>query len=218
MSEYPSLAEGLARILDSQISELHTALPGEVRSFDGARQTATVRPMVRRVRFEGGTDNGERVVEDYPDLADVPVLFPVGGGVSITWKLDAGSTGLLVVCSDDPGGFYRTGDRAAPELLRRLGWAGAVFLPFGAKIGSLSVPTATGTVQVTCDRMEVGGNTDAAALASRVQTLEDNFLLHVHLAAGSPTGTPIDPGPPQTPILPVDAVNGFGSAKLKVGG
>ena len=49
------------------VNEIHTALPGEIVSFDGA--TATVKPIGQYVTSDG-------VSLSYPTITEAPVCFP----------------------------------------------------------------------------------------------------------------------------------------------
>ena len=70
-----------------------TALPGIVQSFDPVAMTCEVQPAIQgKVRREdGGVD-----VVNLPLLLDCPVVFPRGGGCSLTFPIKAGDECLVV--------------------------------------------------------------------------------------------------------------------------
>ena len=72
---------------------LWTALPGIVQSFDPVAMTCEVQPAIQgKMRLE---DGGVQVV-NLPLLLDCPVVFPRGGGCSLTFPIKAGDECLVV--------------------------------------------------------------------------------------------------------------------------
>lgn len=68
--------------LDGRQAEIWTALPGIVQSFDPVAMTVTVQPAVAgRVTDETGKTSSVNM----PLLPDVPVVFPGGGGFTLTF-------------------------------------------------------------------------------------------------------------------------------------
>lgn len=74
--------------LESFQANLNTCLPGIVQSFDEGSQTVKVRPAIQRIFREKGS-------VDLPDLVDVPVKFPRGGGFVLTFPVSKGDECLL---------------------------------------------------------------------------------------------------------------------------
>jgi len=77
-------------------SQLRVSLPGIIQSFDPATVTAVVQPAIRSVQKD---KDGNVTTHDYPLLVDVPVIFPRGGGCTITFPVQAGDE-CLVIFSD----------------------------------------------------------------------------------------------------------------------
>lgn len=77
-------------------NQLRVALPGIVQSFDPDTVTAVVQPAIRYMEQD---NNGNQATHDYPLLMDVPVIFPRGGGCTITFPVKAGDE-CLVIFSD----------------------------------------------------------------------------------------------------------------------
>ncbi len=65
------------------LKQLHTCLPGIVFSFDAATQTAQIQPAIQRVFNARGPVN-------LPMCVDVPVCFPGGGDIFLTFPVQPG--------------------------------------------------------------------------------------------------------------------------------
>jgi hypothetical protein len=74
--------------IDERTMELHTLLPGHIVSFDSDNQTAKVQPGIQRIFAQQGAVN-------LPELVDVPVCFPGGGGYFLTFPVAAGDECVL---------------------------------------------------------------------------------------------------------------------------
>lgn len=72
---------------------LSVALPGIIQSFDPDAVTCTVQPAIFGQRLGG--DNA-LISEELPTLLDVPVVFPRGGGCTLTFPVKPGDECLLV--------------------------------------------------------------------------------------------------------------------------
>lgn len=72
---------------------LWTSLPGIIQSFDPVSMTCEVQPAIQgKMRLE---DGGVQVV-NLPLLLDCPVIFPRGGGCSLTFPIKKGDECLVV--------------------------------------------------------------------------------------------------------------------------
>jgi hypothetical protein len=227
MEGTPSQTEVLEAILEGRIRDIHVALPGRVDSYDKDKQTADVTPMVRR-RMPGPEDE-DNVFEDLPQLKSVPIVWPGGGDFFLTFPLAQGDTGQIIFNQWDPVGWRKSGNVSDPVDFRLHHPSHAAFHPgYRTMAKALSgLPTdaialgKSGGLQVLIKAatMEVGGNSDAAALAAatkaRLDKLQVAFDQHVHATAGS--------GPPVAPtavpgVIPVGSLASVASSKLKLGG
>lgn len=87
------LAETFKSERETTKNQIRVALPGIVQSFDPGAVTAVVQPAIRSVE----TDNdGNCVTKNYPLLVDVPVIFPRGGGCTLTFPVKAGDECLVI--------------------------------------------------------------------------------------------------------------------------
>ncbi|ENN7401663.1 translation initiation factor IF-2 [Escherichia coli] len=80
-------------LIGALMSALRVAMPGIVQSFDPDAVTAVVQPAIRGQ--EQSPDGGSQSTV-LPLLVDVPVVFPRGGGCTLTFPVSAGDECLVV--------------------------------------------------------------------------------------------------------------------------
>lgn len=88
-----ALAEVLASERKTLNEQLRVALPGIIQSFDPASITAVVQPAIRYIERD---NDGNKSTKDYPLLVDVPVVFPRGGGCTLTFPIKEGDECLVI--------------------------------------------------------------------------------------------------------------------------
>lgn len=90
----------------SATDDMHTALPGEIKSYDPGKGVATVLPKAKFTKPDGRT-------MDFPEISGVPVMFPQSKNVTIAWPVKAGD-GCLLVFSEQALDYWMYGrcDRA----------------------------------------------------------------------------------------------------------
>ncbi len=110
------------------IKGLHTALPGEILSFDPQSGLASVRPLAK------AGEGNNRI--DYPSIYGVPVLFPQGWGqkVSLAFPLQAGD-GCLLIMAEQALDYWLYGQETGLDL--RFDLSNALAIP-----GLFSLPSA----------------------------------------------------------------------------
>lgn len=86
----------LKAVVDSHQVEMWTALPGIIQSFDPSTLTATVQPSLKGLVTQQDGTAGWMAL---PILPDVPVVFPHGGGYSLTFPVKSGDECLVVFSS-----------------------------------------------------------------------------------------------------------------------
>lgn len=94
---------------------LWTALPGIVQTFDAARMTVTAQPAIKgRVKHPDG------VIElvDMPLLVDVPLVFPSGGGFTLTFPVAQGDECLVKFADRCIDAWWQSGGTQPPAELR----------------------------------------------------------------------------------------------------
>lgn len=92
-------------VVNGEISQIHTALPGRILSYDASSNRAQVQP-VGKYQVEDGR------ALDYPVIANVPIQFPcgMGGKAGITFPIRAGDGCLLVFSESNLDDFLSGGE------------------------------------------------------------------------------------------------------------
>lgn len=221
MEGTPRDSEVLRAILEGRIRDIHVALPGRVDTYDREKQTADITPMVRRTMQ--GPEDEDDIFEDLPQLRSVPVIFPGGNDFFIAFNLAAGDTGQLVFNQWDPAGWRKSGDISNPIDFRMHHPAHATFQPgYRAMAKALAGLTADGItlgsrtglrIIIKPSTMEVGGDSDAAALASKLDGILN--VLSTWVTVPNDGGAAL-----QTAInaWKIAHPGSTGSGKLKLGG
>ncbi|CAM3711880.1 translation initiation factor IF-2 [Rouxiella silvae] len=115
-----ALTEALAKDISSN---LRVSMPGIIQSFDPGDDTrgptCVVLPAIKGTKTDS---DGNVTSEDYPLLVDVPMVFPRGGGVTLTFPIGEGDECLLVFsdrCIDfwwQSGGVQEAVDKRQHDL------------------------------------------------------------------------------------------------------
>lgn len=203
------IEDAVEQTVESRIRRMHVAGPGRVKKYDAQARTVDIEPMIVPPMPEGTDEDDGDKDAPLPVLMSVPVMFPRAGGVEITLPVQAGDTMLIVWTDWDLGRWRASGDKRRPISTAKHGVSGAVAIP---GLYPSNASPAGFSVALTASAMEVGGNTDAAALASKVDALFDAFVN----AVPSPT----DGGAAIQAAVQVvwSQMSSTASAKLKTGG
>ncbi len=170
-------AEVLRRVLESERVDLHTGLPGKIRSYDPDSGTAEIEIQIRRV-LPSGDDTVEDQTEELPILPGVPVLLPrataTGGYLSI--EMGEGDGVWILFSEADLNQWRATGEVSDPGVSTRHGLSGAFAVPgafwrgnhrnagSGVRLGIADGPE----VKIEGSTIEAGG-ANALALAADVK-------------------------------------------------
>jgi len=93
------------------LKNVHTALPGIIESFDAVKQSARVRPAIKRIFTQQGP-------LDLPLCVDCPVAFPQGGGFCFTFPLQEGDEVVLGFFERAIDRWYVEGGTQPPAVFR----------------------------------------------------------------------------------------------------
>jgi hypothetical protein len=143
-------AELVRRAIEARVSNIHTAIPGKVVSYDDQAQTADIEPQLRY--------NGEVL----PVVQKVRVGWPRGGDGYIVFPMAAGDFGLLICCERDITAWVTSGEAQDPGYVGKHALGSAVFYPgiypngHDLAVTSGSTVLGGGTVEVDADSVLLG--------------------------------------------------------------
>lgn len=109
-----SLMEAMIAAQAGQEAGIWTALPGIVQSFDPVKMTVVVLPAVQ-CQFQD--QSGAWVWVTLPLLGDVPIVFPNGGGFTMTFPIKPNDEVLVIFSSRCIDQWWKSGGvQIQPEL------------------------------------------------------------------------------------------------------
>lgn len=158
--------------LEGRLKQLHTCLPGIIKSFDPETQIAEVQPAIQKITTTQGAF-------DLPLCVDVPVIFPQAQRFFITWPVAAGDECMLFFaerCFDRwfmEGGTQEPDDYRMHDLSDAFALVGVTSQPLviedfqtdGVEIRS---PLRESYVKVMQDKVEVLASTEIELTAPTV--------------------------------------------------
>lgn len=92
-SQLGSKEQADAQLTQAIMSAMRVAMPGIIQSFDPDAVTAVVQPAIKGAEQD---ESGAEVSVNLPLLVDVPVIFPRGGGCTLTFPVKAGDECLVI--------------------------------------------------------------------------------------------------------------------------
>lgn len=108
---------------DSLISNIHTALPGRIETYEALRKKVSVKPLIKK-KFKDGT------VLSFPVINNVPVVFPGTRKSVIQYPLEKGD-GCLIIFSERSLERYLSSvtEEVEPQDSRKFSISDAVCIP-----------------------------------------------------------------------------------------
>lgn len=122
-------------------SQIWTAIPGIIQSFDPLHMTCTVQPAIQAKVF--GADNSVSDVS-LPLLVDCPVQFPAGGGCALTFPVAKYDECLVVFSSRCIDAWWQSGGIQAQAEMRMHDLSDGFVL-----LGFRSVPRVIPSISLT---------------------------------------------------------------------
>ncbi|GAB7197671.1 hypothetical protein OS31_40010 [Dickeya oryzae] len=92
-------------------SAIRVSLPGIVQSFDPDSVTCVIQPAIRGYETDTG---GNQISVPLPLLVDVPVIFPRGGGCTLTFPIQPGDECLIVFADRCIDFWWQSGGMQEP--------------------------------------------------------------------------------------------------------
>jgi len=177
---------GMARqVLDKFLQNVDDMLPARVVSYDRATNRVTVIPMVKLL-----TTDGRQVGR--AQIASVPVVRMGGGGVALSFNLQAGDLGWIKANDRDISLIMQAYKDNAPNTLRKHSFQDAVFIPdvmTGLTIaeedaGNATLQTLDGSVKVAIwpDRVKIAAGALNVIVGPSGITINGNVTINGTLA------------------------------------
>lgn len=177
--------QAILMMQDAHQARIWTAMPGIIESFDADAITCVVQPAImgitQSVSADGTTVTANQVA--LPVLVDVPVVFPRGGGYTLTFPVAAGDECLVVIACRCIDAWWQNGG-VQPQLevrLHHLADGFAIPGPFSqvTKIGNLS----SDSVQLRSNDgtlyLDLNSSTGTATVLSPTQIILDTPVVSV---------------------------------------
>ncbi|MBX9922945.1 MAG: hypothetical protein K2Y01_02430 [Rhabdochlamydiaceae bacterium] len=197
-----TMTDAMRQAIQFQLYDVHTALPGQVISYDYSTQNASIQPCLKKSYLDGTT-------QEMPILNNVPVIFPRAGGAGLTFPVVPGDNCLLLFIERSTDLWKSVGGIVAPNDPRKFDLSDAIaimgLMPFSEnslsennedvlltyKNSSIRIK-ASGDIQIQTVSKVAIGNTSAEVL-DIVSSILGILTTSVTTAPGSPIFQGIGP-------------------------
>lgn len=98
------------------MKNVNCARPGVIDSYDPVKQTVIV--QVAQLKVTSILPDGTRILDSFAPLAQLPVIFPGGGGFTLTFPIAKGDECLVLFNDRDLSAWKTTGAGQAPASPR----------------------------------------------------------------------------------------------------
>ena len=206
--------ETFRRMMDGQQAGMWTALPGIVVSYNAAAGTVVVQPTVQSTITQ---PDGTVRQATLPVLADVPVVFPGGGGATLTFPIQANDECLIIFSSRSIDGWWNSGGvqpAAMPRMHnlsdgfalvgvrsrgRALAGASTSATVLRSDSGNATIALSPGNGHVTVVAQEVEATAPTIKLNGTVEIVGElkvnNIVFSTHRHTGVQSGGSVSAGP-----------------------
>lgn len=134
--------------INGHLASLWTALPGIIQSFNAQEMTCEVQPAIQgKVRNE----DGSIALVNLPLLLDCPVIFPRGGGCSLTFPIRQGDECLVIFSARAIDLWWQSGGVQPPVEVRMHDLSDGFVLPGPYSQPQVLPSVSTSAVQLRSD-------------------------------------------------------------------
>lgn len=116
----PTLTDVIISGVEKIMSNIHTAMPGRIESFDINTQLAKIKPLLNR---KYTTDN---IAKELPVISNVPVIFPRSANAFLRLPIAFEDTVLIIFCERSIDRWLDQGGTVDPLDPEKFGLNGAV--------------------------------------------------------------------------------------------
>jgi phage baseplate assembly protein gpV len=189
---YNDQQEALRRVLDGKQATIWTSQPGIVQQVDLVKLTVTLQPAIQAVVVQGSGRGNVTL----PQIPDVPIVYPRGGGYSLTFPVGSGDECLAIHASRCIDNWWENGG-IQPQYEQRMHDLSDCFAltgPYSQKQKIANVSTNTvqlrsddGTLFVEVDlpnkKVRLISNADTITVDSNAGTISINATSTVEVTA-----------------------------------
>ncbi len=170
----PSLQTLLKTAFDHEISNIHTALPGQITKYNSKLQKAEVMPNIQKKYYNGK-------VIDMPVITNVPIVFPRSSEAFIKFPLKKDDGVLLIFSERALERWLSLGGIVEPGSNRKFDISDCIAIPglysFANPIpddsDNLVIKYKDGTFVINNDNKMAFGNNDGELLAIIDELIDD---------------------------------------------
>jgi phage baseplate assembly protein gpV len=144
LERYEDDHAAMLTVLQSHQSELWTALPGIIVSFDPEAMTCEVQPAIQ-AQVTDQEDKSKKNWVNLPLLVDCPIYFPAGGGCTLTFPVVAGDEVLVVFSSRCIDSWWQSGGFENQQAIMRMHDLSDGFIFVGFRSQPNVIPTVSQT-------------------------------------------------------------------------
>lgn len=210
-----TLGEVIKAAVEKGVADFRVMVPARVERYDVTLGQVDAAILLKD-RYED--ENGDVIVEPLAPVTNVPVAFPGGGGMRITFPIAVGDTGYLLFADRSLDVWLSTGGMVDPQDDRMHHASDAIFVP-GLRPFHDPWNADASVVTLGSD----AGAADFVALAARVATelnaIRTALISHTHPVAT--TGTAVAQtglASATTPALLVGSAGSVASTTVKIKG
>lgn len=126
-------------------ANIWTALPAIVEAVDLTKKTVSLQPAIQaQVRNKEGVWSNVTL----PVLTDCPIVFPGGGGFTLTFPIAKGDEGIVLIASRCIDSWWQSGGVQPQAELRMHDLSDGMFIPGLSSIPNVPTTIATDKVQL----------------------------------------------------------------------
>ena len=184
----PDVTEVLTSTRDTARGGTLVCKLAKVERYDPATRKADVSPVVKEWRYD---EADAKVEEALPIIPNVPVQFPSAGGLSITFPIPKGTTGICIFSDVGLDQWLAVGGTVGAGSERRHSLADAIFIPGVNPFNAGQAGAGGSAIEIGT----TGACTEGAALGTSLKNWIDK---HAHAVACPPGGGNVLSFPPSS--------------------
>lgn len=180
------LIEILYYLLQMHDADFRVALPGKVTRVDASKGLVDVKPLLQSWKLDGAN---ARIPVSIPVQCGVPLIYPGGGGLRITFPVKVGDTVQLVFNDRSMDRWKSLNDEVDPMTETAHSLADAVAYPGLRSFKNPWLGVDQAAVTIGTDGTSFVGAGLGPSIRTELDALWDAVLTHIHTVATTGTAT-----------------------------